>query len=454
MRYRNIFISETWTNKTIFFIVSILIAELIIDISLARSYSYSFTNQFSPNLRVAIFLTLGIVYIIGQYILLRFTKNKSKDISSRRQLHLSLIHRSVMIIQYVLAAVIVFFIVEMVLTSSYNVVVLATAIGISYTLSIILLVLLSKRFFSWFKSNRNSVVLLYGLSSAMLAINAASTLAFVDIVLLSLSPTYVRPHPVGIFVPFITSGSLTIILNYMYSVSSVISFMLSWAATILVLRHYSPKLGKVKVWIVLGLPLGYFLVQFLPLFPDIVSFVSESDTLLFLYSLIPGYSKVAGAILFGIAFWTAARNLGHRSKVKEYMIMSAYGLILLFASNQAILLVDSPYPPFGLVTTSFMGIASYLVLVGIYSSAISIAQDSRIRQYIRRFAEKESGLLDSIGTAQMEQEIQQRVITLTKQNQDKMAQESGVYSSLTEDDVKMYLEQVIREVRKNHNKKS
>jgi hypothetical protein len=359
-----------------------------------------------------------------------------------------------MIIQYVLAAVIVFFIVEMVLTSSYNVVVLATAIGISYTLSIILLVLLSKRFFSWFKSNRNSVVLLYGLSSAMLAINAASTLAFVDIVLLSLSPTYVRPHPVGIFVPFITSGSLTITLNYMYSVSSVISFMLSWAATILVLRHYSPKLGKVKVWIVLGLPLGYFLVQFLPLFPDIVSFVSESDTLLFLYSLIPGYSKVAGAILFGIAFWTAARNLGHRSKVKEYMIMSAYGLILLFASNQAILLVDSPYPPFGLVTTSFMGIASYLVLVGIYSSAISIAQDSRIRQYIRRFAEKESGLLDSIGTAQMEQEIQQRVITLTKQNQDKMAQESGVYSSLTEDDVKMYLEQVIREVRKNHNKKS
>jgi hypothetical protein len=49
-----------------------------------------------------------------------------------------------MIIQYVLATVIVFFIVEMVLTSSYNVVVLATAIGISYALSIILLGLLSK----------------------------------------------------------------------------------------------------------------------------------------------------------------------------------------------------------------------------------------------------------------------------------------------------------------------
>ena len=426
---------------------------LIIDISLARTYSYGFTSQFSPNFRVIIFLALGVVYIIGQYILLQFTKKKSKDIRSRGQLHLSLIHKAVIIIQCVLAVVIVFFIVEMVLTSSYSVVVLATAIGISYTLSIILLGLLSKRFFSWFKSNRNSVVLLYGLSSAMLAINAASTVAFVDTVLLSLSQGYVYPHPTGIFVPFITSGALTIVLNYVYSISSVISFMLSWIATILILRHYSPKLGKVKLWIVLGFPLGYFLVQFLPLFPNVISFLSQSDILLFFYSLIPGYSKVAGAILFGLAFWLVARNLGQKNIVKEYMVMSAYSLVLLFASNQAILLLDSPYPPFGLVTTSFMGLASYLVMVGIYSSAICISQDSTLRQHIRKFAEKESRLLDSIGTAQMEQEIQRIVIRFTKQNQDKMAEESGVYSSLTEDDVIVYLEQVIKEVRKNHNKK-
>jgi hypothetical protein len=426
---------------------------LIIDISLARTYSYSFTSQFSPSFRVTIFLALGVAYIIGQYILLQFTKNKSKDIRSRGQLHLRLIHTAVIIIQYVLAAVIVFFIVEMVLTSSYSVVVLATALGISYTLSIILLGLLSKRFISWFKSNRNSVVLLYGLSSAMLAVNAASTLAFVDTVLLSLSQGYVYPHPAGLFVPFITSGALTIVLNYVYSISSVISFMLSWVATILILRHYSPKLGKVKFWIVLGFPLGFFLVQFLPLFPNVISFLSQSDILLFFYSLIPGYSKVAGAILFGLAFWMVARNLGQKNLVKEYMVMSAYSLVLLFASNQAILLVDSPYPPFGLVTTSFMGLASYLVMVGIYSSAISLSQDSTLRQHIRKYAEKESRLLDSIGTAQMEQEIQQMVIRFTKQNQDKMAEESGVYSSLTEDDVKVYLEQVIKEVRKNHNKK-
>jgi hypothetical protein len=439
-------LSELYSNKAIFIVASILVAALIIDISLSRIYSYSFTNQSSPHIRIAIFLVLGVVYVTGQYLLLEFTKKKSKEIRDKRQLHLDLIHKLVTIIQYVLTAVIVFFIVEMVLTSAYSVIVLATAIGISYTLSIIMLGLLSQRFFSWFKSNRNSVVLLYGLSSTVLAINAAFTLAFVDIVLLTLSQAYVSPHPQGLFVPFITSGSLTITLNYAYSVSSVISFMLSWVATILILRN-SSTIGKVKFWIVLIFPLAYFLIQFLPLFSNIIPVISQSEILLSLYSLIPQYSKVVGAILFGITFWTLARKLGHRSTVKDYMIMSAYGLVLLFASNQAILLVDSPYPPFGLVTISFMGLTSYLVLVGIYSSAISIAQDAELRQSIRKYAIKESKLLDSIGTAQMQQEIERKVIDMTSRNKMSMKEQTGIESSLDENDIKQYLQQVLIEVK-------
>jgi hypothetical protein len=61
---------------------------------------------------------------------------------------------------------------------------------------------------------------------------------------------------------------------------------------------------------------------------------------------------------------------------------------------------------------------------------------------------KESRLLDSIGTAHMEQEIQKKVIDFTKRNQDRMAEATGIQSSLSEEDVKEYLQQVIREVRK------
>src|SRR5712692_5727903 len=122
------------------------------------------------------------------------------------------------------------------------------------------------------------------------------------------------------------------------------------------------------------------------------------------------------------------------------------GLALIFGSEQSIILANRPYPPFGLATISFLGLSSYLVLVGIYSSAISLSEDSKLRQSIRNFA-IESKLLDSIGMAHMEQEIQKRVLAFTKQNQDRMAEETGIQSSLTEEDMREYLQQVIEEVK-------
>ncbi len=46
------------------------------------------------------------------------------------------------------------------------------------------------------------------------------------------------------------------------------------------------------------------------------------------------------------------------------------------------------------------------------------------------------------------EEIQKRVIELTKQNQDRVVEESGIQSSLTEEDMKQYLQEVINEVQK------
>jgi hypothetical protein len=48
----------------------------------------------------------------------------------------------------------------------------------------------------------------------------------------------------------------------------------------------------------------------------------------------------------------------------------------------------------------------------------------------------------------MEREIEKKVIGLTKINQNRMAKETGIQSSLSEDDIKGYLKQVIQEVQK------
>ena len=159
-------------------------------------------------------------------------------------------------------------------------------------------------------------------------------------------------------------------------------------------------------------------------------------------------SKPVGGILFGVAFWTVAKNIGKNAPSRDYMIISAYGVAMLFISNQAIVLVNVPYPPFGLVTVSFFGLASFLMFNGFYSSAISVAEDSELRKSIRRYAIEESRLLDSIGMAQMERQIEKKVLTFTQRNQYRMTEKTGIQSSLSEDDMKQYLQQVIEEVKK------
>jgi hypothetical protein len=94
-----------------------------------------------------------------------------------------------------------------------------------------------------------------------------------------------------------------------------------------------------------------------------------------------------------------------------------------------------------------MGMAAYLVVAGIYSSAISVSLDVGLRKTIRKSVMEESKLLDSIGTAQMEQELRSRVLTITRKISDKMEEEAGVETSMTEEDMKQHLNNVLKEIR-------
>jgi hypothetical protein len=397
------------------------------------------------------FTGIAIVYAVSQYLILEFVKKGSVGIRLKEQLHIKLNHRVVTIAQYFLTMVIFVILLEMILTSAYSITAMTVALGISYTLAIAMLGLLTKRFFSWFKSNRNLVVLLYGISGAMLAINATFTLAFVGAIMINSQP-YVQSFVGASVAPFIAPGSLADLLNYPYIITTLLSFMISWIATISILRHYSPKLRQVRYLIILILPLVYFILPFLPHFQDAIVALPQTESALFMYSFIFTFSKPIGGILFGIAFWIIARSLKRGSAVRDYMIISGYGLLLLFISNQAVILANIIYPPFGLVTVSFMGLASYMLLLGVYSSAISVSEDSKLRQSIRHVALQEPKLLDSIGIAQLEQEIQKRVLVATKKMQKIMAEETGIQSSLSEDDMELYLQEVIQEVQESKNK--
>ena len=146
-----------------------------------------------------------------------------------------------------------------------------------------------------------------------------------------------------------------------------------------------------------------------------------------------------------------ARSIGRDKVARNFLIISAYGFILLFTSNQAIVLISAHYPPFGVATISFVGLSSYLILVGIYYSAISVSFDIGLRKSIRKSVQEHSRFLHGIGRAQLDEGIQEGVIKVTKEYSDKLVQQTGVEPTLTISDMKQYLNEVLQEITPDKN---
>lgn len=446
--------SSAWKHhKVILFTFIMIIIALVTDTSLVR-ISDLLTSNLSRDLNLAIFVLISAVCIAGQFIILRIIRFIGKDIRTEEHWHLAIYRIATAIIQYGLVGVLLFAILQLIVTSQYATMTLILATTLSYAMGAAMMALLAKHFVSWFRSNRDLMVLLYGLSAVTLAVHLAFTLFFVDYVLSGLPGTVRTPFSSP---PFLFPGSIKFALSNIYTVTSIVSFAMTWIATILLLYHYSHRLGQLRYWVIVSLPLIYFLSQFPSLFLNVFGPLIKQDPIFYgtLLTLIFTLSKPAGGILFGVAFWTTAKRIRSDLAVRDYLIISAYGFILLFTCEQAIVLINATYPPFGLATVSFMGLSTYLVFVGIYYSAVSVSQDNILRQEIKKFADQESKLLDHIGSAQMEKDIQSK-LTAIMENQDIVNQRTGVQSSLDEDDLLEYLDEVLKEKklsRKDHDNK-
>ena len=211
----------------------------------------------------------------------------------------------------------------------------------------------------------------------------------------------------------IASNYTTMYLNQLSSVTAVVSFVLMWGATGLLLRQHAKKIGKMWYWIIMGTPLIYFLSQFPALLLKIFTPLLISDPMF--YGDVPyvifRIVKARRRDNFWPGFLDALETLWTRRTIRDYLVISALGVILLFISNQGgfALIQSGPiYPPYGLVTLSMLGLSSYLLLIGISSSAISVSQDASLRKTIKKSLES-LDLLDRIGTAEMEREIEGRV---------------------------------------------
>lgn len=162
-----------------------MISALIVDTSIIKVY-YLNVQQLSSSIPSIIeFIIISAISMTGQFFVLGYVNKKSKEVGDYKKLHIKVLHKAMTLVLYGLAAINIIVIVQMVVLSRYNVASLIAVSVISYGVSIILMGILAHRFFSWFSSNRNYVVLLYGLSSAVIGMNATFTLFLCSIYVVS-----------------------------------------------------------------------------------------------------------------------------------------------------------------------------------------------------------------------------------------------------------------------------
>ena len=212
------------------------------------------------------------------------------------------------------------------------------------------------------------------------------------------------------------------------------------------LYPYIRKLGKVKFWAIMVAPMIYYLINF-PLF--VLGFFNPSENVDAMTNIIIfNFASIFTGIVFGVAFLSVAKTLKKDSDLRNHMIIAwLWGFTSLLYCWLCYCFTGSVSS----IWTCFYILCRIIVLSDIFRalflSSYGISR-YRLRNSIRKSVTEQSKLLDSIGTAQMEQELESRVLTITKRLSDKMEEETGVEASMTVEDMKEQIEMVRKEVHK------
>lgn len=348
-------------------IASILLSITVIDMI----FSFAATaTRISSNWEVILLVILSSAYGICQYLILKFIKQKSKPIRDR-VLYFNILSFFVEKIQYLFIVLIGIIILEIIILSHYHTFLLNLGATINYAIGGAAMGILSVSFLSWYRTIRSYVVLLYGIATGVAAIAFTIFLVYNSVVLFYM-PAERDPQSSPSSFQLYPQDSIMWNLQYHNGVVNFVTVLLLWVSSAIMLHQHSQKLGRIKFWGIMIIPALFFVIQptalIFPYIPVILG-ISSQDVPLYvtmLYTVVPG---ILGGLLFAAPFFAIARSIPKNTILREYLIITVWGFILFNVTTSANVLL-APYLPFGFITVSLVGSSTFLILVGLYCSAI------------------------------------------------------------------------------------
>lgn len=416
---------------------------MVVDSTIVKTFGYT-ESRIPGFLDILFFIIFISIFIISNVILVRLT-NRILRYTKKNPPKLRILNAIISTNQFVISGILIIIIIQIIVTSSYERNFLISIIYLAFVSSIVVSVVMVTRFLQWFRGRKRYLLLLYVISFSLLIIKSSVAIVYLQEELIH-HGIQVKPQQTRLMILNLSNinAELSEKLRTVYDYSSIIFFMSIWITTSIMLREYSVKLGKLKYWLLMGIPLIFFLLQ------DYVIGLSIFKTLLLyspnllatVYTIFPNIVQLIVGICFGLGILNGLRAINNEN-ISSALMISAIGIVLLVGSFEIFGVFVGAYPPYGLVTISYMGLASFLLLIGIFLSAKSISSDVVVKNRIYKLVD--SQILKNIGISEIRNQIvnnHEKILKIAEEEKLEINQDE-----YTKDELKQIVEDVINELK-------
>jgi len=394
-------------------VIIFAISIMVIDSTIVKYIAFS-TKEYPTLAYVSIFVTLAVVFAGIIIVLLGFVKSIDRESGIKRGLSVKITYLIIAVTQLSLIIAMVIIIQPTIAFKSYNTLSLLAVVYLSHITALFFLIMLVVTLVEWIMTKRDRVLSLYTISFSLTAIAILTSLIYATYAL-SHQPSTIRPTGFHVSLMNLPRGELAMYFGPALDITSILSFISVWIASAVLLSTYSKRIGKIRYWAIISIPLIYFLFPFEKNVVDIFRSLVVSSPVLYglLNVTIFSATKQIGALLFSLAF-LAASALVTKHEMQKYLLICAIGMAFLYGSIEIDTLLFATYPPFGVVTASFIPMGAYLIFTGILRSATLVARDSELRKEFYNTAKSQLNLLKTIGVTEMEKELVKKYKSIDK----------------------------------------
>ena len=434
------------------FIISSVMLVIILDSNFLMGFLEE--KSLSLNNKIIIFSIYVSTFVISNLLLLIITYSIGylKEIKLRYKKYYFI---SVFIIYSILSLTLINTTTQISLFKSYSNIVFYLTSYISFVSTLGFLSILSFNFYRWFLKGKNNFTLLYGILFSLYCITLLLALIYL------ISGLATHPSTINYTSPRELRGgtfSINIVFqNHValaYYIFFIMSFLLGWFLTVYMLKQYSRRIGKYKFWILVSIPLFFYLIRYegiiltyfnldsiisVPLLGII--YPSTKDAI---YTAFINSNIQTTGIFFGFSFVPILLKLKN-SLLQNYMIITIIGMMILFASRDFYSIFLNSVPPNGTITISFMPIGAFMLFAGIISFLKLAARDKEFYRDLIIRIERDISLVKNIILTVKETEISNKIKPLIEFSD--RWQKEHEYRPMKNEEVIQIIQDVISEVR-------